>query len=219
MSDDFYLPYLLNYSSPVAEDMVIFVISALIAILISAESQAFAATFLGDSRQGATDRFHFNAFLHLSVPGSISFLVAGFGWPKEIDIDVSKFKKHPRLFLVLSRMAGPAANLLMANIAASLSWIVGNFGFIDKVFAMITVVNVTMAVYGLLPVPPLPGAALLFAFFPDNDFFARVREWLCKVGPYLIIAVFAFARWSGWDGISSVFNPLVQRLTGFLLNF
>jgi hypothetical protein len=219
MSDNFYLPYLLNYASPVAEDVVIFVISALIAVLISAESQAFAATFLGDSRPGATDRFHFNAFLHLSVLGTVSFLVAGFGWAKVIDIDQTKFKKHPRLFLIISRLAGPAANLLMANIAASLSWIVGNFGFIDKVFATITVVNVTMAIYGLLPMPPLPGAALLFAFFPENDSFRRIREWLCKVGPYLIIAVFAFARWSGWDGISSVFNPLVLKVTEFLLNF
>ena len=219
MSDDFYLPYLLDYSSPVAEDVVIFIISALIAVLISAESQAFAATFLGDSRSGARDRFHFNAFLHLSFLGSVSFLVAGFGWAKVIDIDQTKFKRHPRLFLILSRLAGPAANLLMANIAASLSWIVGNFGFIDKVFATITVVNVTMAIYGLLPVPPLPGASMLFAILPENDLFKRVREGLCKVGPYLIIAVFAFARWSGWDGISSIFNPLVLKVTDFLLNF
>jgi len=219
MSGDFYLPYLLDYTNLVAENVVIFVISVLTAILVSAEAQAFTATFLGDSRPGAKDRFHFNVFLHMSVLGTVSFLVAGFGWAKEIDIDETKFKNHPRFFLVLSRLSGPIANIIMANIAASLSWIVNNFGFIDKVFATIAVVNVTMAIYGLLVIPPLPGAAVLFAVFPDNDTFRRIRIFLCRTGPYLIIGVFAFIRFNEWHGLSDVLNPVVQTITMFLLDF
>ena len=218
MTPDFYLPYLLNYSQPAAEEIVIFVIAMLTAIIVSAEGQGFAATFLGDAQIGGKDRFHFNVFKHMSILGTLNFFVAGFGWAKEIDIDTGNFKNHPRLFLVLSRLAGPISNLVMANIAASLSWVLGKYNFEDKVFSTIVVVNVTMAVYGLIMVSPLPGSALLFACLPDGEFFDKVKKTICTLGPYLIIGTFLFIRLNGWEGLSSFFNPIVATITAFILD-
>ncbi len=214
---DFYLPYLIDYTHLTVEDFVVFCVAALTAIMVSAEGQALAATLLGDIRTGAKDRFHFNVFLHMSVLGTLNFLVAGFGWARKVDIDTSRFKKHPRLFLIFARLAGPIANLLLANIAASLNWLIDTYGFEDKVFSTIVVVNVTMAVYGLFIVPPLPGAALLFAFFPGSDFFTTVRKNLERIGPFLILGTFGIIRVSGWDGLSSVFTPVVAVITRTLL--
>jgi hypothetical protein len=219
MSPDFYLPYLIDYSQPVVEDIVIFGIAMLTAIMVSAEGQAFAATFLGDSRVGAKDRLHFNVFMHMSILGTLSFFIAGFGWAKEIDIDTTSFKKFPRLFLVLSRLSGPLANLLMANIAASLAWIIGKYDFEDKVFSAIVVVNITMAVYGLIMVAPLPGSSFLFALMPNGRFYEKIKKAICMLGPYLIIGSFLFIRLSGWEGISSFFNPIVLTITTFMLEF
>jgi hypothetical protein len=219
MTPDFYLPYLVNYSQPVAEDIVIFIIAMLTAIIVSAEGQGFAATFLGDSQIGSKDRFHFNVFKHMSILGTLNFFIAGFGWAKEIDIDTTNFKKHPRLFLVLSRLSGPFSNLMMANIAASLSWVLGQYNFEDRVFSTMVVVNVTMAVYGLIMVSPLPGAALLFACMPSGEFFEKIKKAVCTYGPYLIIGTFLFIRLSGWEGMSSFFNPIVSTLTTFILDF
>lgn len=213
----FNFPYLVDYSHFTVEDTAIFSVAALVAIMVSAEGQAFVATLLGDSRKGAKDRFHYNAFLHMSFLGTLNFLVAGFGWAKEMDIDTTKFKTRPRLYLIISRLAGPLANLLIANIAASLNWLIGTYGFDDKVFSLIAVVNVTMAVYSLIMIPPLPGSALLYALFPDNDFFAKVKRYLCIIGPLLIIGTFGVARLSGWDGISSVFTPVVSTITKTIL--
>jgi len=213
----FNFPYLIDYSHFSLEDTVIFFVAVLVAIMVSAEGQAFAATLLGDSRKGAKDRFHYNAFLHMSFFGTLNFLVAGFGWAKEMDIDTTKFKTHPRLYLIISRLAGPLANLLIANIAASLNWLMGNYGFDDKVFSLIAVVNVTMAVYSLIMIPPLPGSALLYELFPDNDFFSKGKKYLSSIGPFLIIGTFGAARMSGWDGISSVFTPVVSAITKAIL--
>ena len=96
-----------------------FCVSVLLATMINAEAQAFAATFLGDARIGARDRFNFNVFLHLGMLGTICYLVGGFGWPRKLDVDPSKFK-HPRAYLVITRAVGPMANLLLASIAGSL---------------------------------------------------------------------------------------------------
>jgi len=217
MAPNFYLPYLINYSQPVAEDIVIFCVAMLTAIIVSAEGQAFIATLLGDSRVGAKDRFHFNVFMHMSLLGTLNFFIAGFGWAKEIHIDTKKFNNHPKLFLFLSRLSGPLANLLMANIAASLAWILGSYGFEDKVFSTLVVVNVTMAVYGLIVLPPLPGSGLLFAFLPSNPLFTQVKKVACLFGPYLIVCIFLLVRLSGWEGISSIFNPIVSTITTFIL--
>ncbi|EKD40287.1 MAG: hypothetical protein ACD_75C00108G0001 [uncultured bacterium] len=215
---DFHLPYLINYAQPVAEDIVIFCVAMLTAIMVSAEGQAFVATMLGDSRVNPKDRLHFNVFMHMSVLGTINFFVAGFGWAKEIDIDTTRFKNHPKLFLIISRMSGPFANLLMANIAASINWILGRYGVEDKVFTTIVVVNVTMAVYSLLVVPPLPGAAFIFAFFPQNSLFQNVKKHLCRIGPFVIVGTFLVVRLCDWSGISSLLTPVVGALTEAILD-
>jgi hypothetical protein len=218
MAPDFYLPYLVNYSQPVVEDIVIFCVSMLTAIIASAEGQAFIAALLGDTRIGAKDRFHFNVFMHMSLLGTLNFFIAGFGWAKEMDIETKRFKNHPRLFLVLSRIAGPLANLMLANIAASLSWILDTYGFEDKVFTTIVVVNVTMAVYGLIFIPPLPGSALIFALLPQGQSLEKIGKAARTLSPYLIVGTFFLVRLSGWDGISSFFNPIVTTITSFILN-
>lgn len=217
MTPDFYLPYLINYSQPVVDEIVIFTVALLTAIVVNAEGQAFVATFLGDSRQGAKDRLHFNVFLHMSILGTLNFYIAGFGWAKEIDIDIRNFKKFPRFSLVLSRLSGPLANILMANIAASLAWILRKYGVHDQVFSSIVVVNITMAVYGLIMVSPLPGSALLFALMPNGEFCEKLKKMFSLVGPYLIVGTFLAIRLSGWEGLSSFFNPIVSNVTNFIM--
>lgn len=217
MASDFYLPYLLNYSPPVVEDIVIFSVAMLTAIIVSAEGQGFIATLLGDSQPGAKDRLHFNVFLHMSLLGTLNFFIAGFGWAKELQINPGNFKKHPRLFMVISRISGPLANLLMANIAASLNWILARWGFDDKVFSTIVMVNITMAVYGLIMIAPLPGSAVLFALFPDNRTFEKLEKTITVLGPYVIVGTFLLIRLSGWQGLSSLLNPVVSYLASFIL--
>lgn len=218
MDGEFYLPYLINYSQPVVEDIAIFCVAMFTAIIVNAEGQGFVATFLGDSEPGAKDRLHFNVFLHMSVLGTFCFFVAGFGWPKQIQINTARFKRNPRLFLLISRLSGPLANLLMANIAASLSWILSRYDVEDKVFSTIVVVNITMAVYSLIPIPPLPGGAFLEVFLAQRSWLKRFWRGLCLIGPYLVVGVFLIFRLTGYEGVSSFMNPVVLWLTAFALD-
>ena len=214
---DVYYPYLLDYGSFSAEKATIFVVAALLAVMVSAEGQALGAALLGDTRPGARDRFHFNVFLHLSLLGSLSFLVAGFGWAKEMAIDPGRFPRRPRLCLVASRLFGPLANLLLASIAGSINWILTSWGVTDEVFSMVTVVNVTMAVYGLLPLPPLPGAAPLIALCGGSRFGGRAMAGLKMVGPWVIVGFFAVSRLADWHTVDRLFTPVIQAVTGLIL--
>lgn len=218
MDGELYLPYLINYAQPVVEDIAIFCVAMLIAIMVSAEGQGLVATFLGDSKPGAKDRLHFNVFLHMSLLGTLCFFVAGFGWAKQIQINSRNFKSYPRIFLLLSRVSGPLANLLMANIAASLSWVLTRYGVVDKVFSTIVVVNITMAIYSLIPIPPLPGSAMLEMFWAQSNSCRKFWIALSNLGPYLIIGIFLFLRLTGNETVSSLVSPLVRWLTVFALD-
>ncbi|MDI6855002.1 MAG: hypothetical protein QME75_15520 [Deltaproteobacteria bacterium] len=207
------IPYIPDPGNLAGDVFISFIVSALLAIMINAEAQAWVATLLGDVRPGAKDRFHFNVLFHMSFTGSLNYLVAGFGWPKPIDIDATKFR-HPRLYLLLARLAGPVANILLANIAASLVFAIKFIEMDPLVFMMVLSVNVATAVYHLLPIPPLTVGAVLVAWLPRRfDFFKKVFNW---TGPFLIVAVFLWERLTGTGIISPYVNPLILMVVKFI---
>jgi Zn-dependent protease len=207
------IPYIPDPGNLAGDVFISFIVSALLAIMINAEAQAWVATLLGDTRPEAKDRFHFNVLFHMSFTGSLNYLVAGFGWPKTMDIDATRFR-YPKIFLFLSRLAGPMANILLANIAASLVFGIKYLEMDPLVFMMVLGVNVTTAVYHLLPIPPLTAGAVLVAWLPSRlDFLKKLLNW---IGPFLIVAIFLLERLTGVGIISPYFNPLIETLVKFI---
>jgi Zn-dependent protease len=205
------IPFVLDPNNLMLDATAAFVVSALLAIMINAEGQAWVSTMLGDARVEAKDRFHFNAFLHLDITGSICYLVAGFGWPKYLDIDASKFK-YPQLFMVLSRAAGPVANLLMASVAATLFFVMEFLDMDPRVFLMVVGVNVTTAVYSLIPIPPLAASSLITVLIPEES---PLRKVLFFAGPFVIVGIFLYERVTGVGLLSPYLDPLVRQVVSF----
>lgn len=209
----FTIPYLIDFTRPAVDDAVSFIVSSLLALMIHAEGQAFMATVLGDYRNDDGKRLHFNAFLHLDILGTLSFFVGGFGWPRNVAVDFSK-ADHPRLYAVLARFGGIIGNFLLASIAGSIVWVLSKYDSPDRVFTMVVAVNVTMAVFHLIPIPPLAGASLVTSFLSEDSFFFKIYT---KSGPYLIIAVFLAERLTGIRFISRFLDPLVVYLYYFIV--
>ena len=209
------VPILLDFTKSTVEDITILCVSILVAVTVSAESQGFAATFLGDTRTEPGKRHHFNAFLHLDPLGTICFFLAGFGWAKEVAVDATSFK-HPRFYFLLSRLAGPLGNFIMANIAASLVWILGGFGWEDKVFSAMIVVNMMVAVYGLLIIPPLPGAAIFSVLLPDTSPWREILKYFRLAAPFLLVGTVLLARVLYWDISGFGLNAIVRTGCNYL---
>jgi Zn-dependent protease len=207
------VPFIISPQNFEIDAAVSFGVSILLAIMINAEAQAFVSTFLGDSRIDAKDRFHFNAFLHLDIWGTICYLVGGFGWPRIMDIDTSKFK-HPRVYLVVTRFAGSLANLFLASIGGSLVMFMNIFSWNPRVFLMVIGVNITTAIYNLIPIPPLAGGVLLAELIPDG--FDRVKWWFYQVGPYLLVGLVLLARIKGEMLLGTYFNPLINAIFNYI---
>jgi hypothetical protein len=209
------VPFLLRFPGSPVDDIVVFCVAVLVAVTVSAESQGFAATFLGDRQSGGGKRFHFNCFLHLDLLGTLCFFIAGFGWARGVEIDASQFK-HPRLYLVLSRIAGPMGNFMAASIAASILAVLGSLGYEDKTFSSLVVVNLMTAIYGCICVYPLPGWSIPAVLLPGIRGGDALARYFRLGGPFLLIAWFFVARLSGKDPLGALLHPLVKALAGFL---
>jgi Zn-dependent protease len=212
-SKPFAIPFMIAPGNLAVDDVVIFVVVMLTAVLINAEAQAFAATLLGDARAGAKDRFHFNVFLHLDILGTLCFLAGGFGWPRTVKVDAAKLRRP--WYIILVRFAGPVGNVLLANIAASIVWMAAKVSWDARVFAMLAAVNVTVAVYNLLPIPPLAGGSIWEVLIPPDR--ERFRQIWRQAGPFLVLALVLVERLTGHEIISGYLNPLARGLFTFIV--
>lgn len=144
-------------------------------------AHAFVASRLGDDTPERQGRVTLNPFAHLTLWGSLMLVVAGFGWGKPVSVDPNNFKK-PKRDMMLSSLAGPASNFIMAflsMIVYKLLFYVGVVHFqseictsIDVVFLYICAINISLGVFNFLPIPPLDGSKIFNAVLPERVYFA-----------------------------------------------
>jgi Zn-dependent protease len=129
-----------------------------------------------------------------------------------MDLDSSKFK-HPRLYTVIARLAGPLANLLLAGIASSIVSVMKSLTWNPRVFLMVVGVNITTAIYNLLPIPPLAMGMLVRELLPPNAL--KIRSWFLQLGPFLVLAVALLDRITHQAVLSPYLDPLVKTVFNF----
>jgi len=164
-------------------------------------AHGYAALKLGDPTARNFGRITLNPIKHLDPIGFLCMLLAGFGWANPVPINSRNFRK-PRRDMALSALAGPVANLLLAVLFLLLLRFVGygwlarlpytselafNLAYFSILFLYYGVsMNLTLAVFNLLPVPPLDGSRILYRILPPRI--------LIKIAPYeryITIAVMA----------------------------
>jgi Zn-dependent protease len=140
-------------------------------------SHAFIADQLGDHRPRALGRVSLNPVAHIDPVGAIVFVLAGFGWGKPVPVNVYALRPG-RVGMAMVAAGGPIANVLVAVVAAVVFRAfeiggIGGFG-LDVVF-FIVLYNLLLAVFNLLPIPPLDGYNVVLAFVPPRTAFTIQR--------------------------------------------
>lgn len=207
------MPYLFDFSNILIDNYVAFCLGILFAVTINAEAQAFVAQFLGDVREKDENRFHFNAFRHLDLPGTASFFICGFGWPRSVDIDASKFSR-PRLDAVITRFAGPVSNFLLASIISSISLIIEQFSIDTQMLEIVVGINLIMAVANLLPIPPLAAANILSIFIDEKN--KAIEKIIWRVGPYVLLLLLIADKATNNIIVNRFVMPIVVPIYTFL---
>lgn len=150
-------------------------------------AHAETAFLLGDKGIKERGRLSLNPLSHIDPIGALFMLLVGFGWAKPVPVDARYFK-NPKLGMGITALMGPVANLVAGFVGllvyygilcASPEFLLNNsFGEIVRIFLIFYVqVNVNLAVFNLLPLPPLDGSKILFVILPDKvvAFFYRYQ--------------------------------------------
>lgn len=169
----------------------------LVSFMVHELAHAYVATRLGDPTPRQEGRLTLNPLRHLDVWGTailvITFVGSGgsflFGWAKPVSTN-PQFFRDPQKGMMLVGAAGPAANICAALVCAALVWLtVGLSLFVAQALAMAYLLNVLLAVFNLLPIPPLDGSRVVGGFLPKSLY---VR-WagLDRYGNFVFIAFIA----------------------------
>ncbi len=159
-------------------------------------AHAWAASKLGDDTARNQGRITLNPASHLSILGSISMVIFGFGWAKPVQINPRNFK-NPKAGMALSSLAGPVSNLLLAYIAMILYKIFAciivakhvNLVSLLEIFQMMAYLNIGLAVFNLLPIPPLDGSRIATLFLPPQTYFKIMQyEQYIFIGLILLLS-------------------------------
>ncbi len=182
-------------------------------------AHALVATKLGDDTARLKGRLTLAPLAHIDPMGAIMILLVGFGYAKPVPVNPRKFK-NPKIGMALTALAGPSANLIMAFIfmvLANLMAII--YGYTSAViveaaytfFYVAATINVSLAVFNFLPIPPLDGSRIANLIIPSKYYFK-----IMQYERYIILAVFALL-FIGVLNIPLMFlTNLVMKLIGFI---
>ena len=168
----------------------------------------FALSFANPPPEGGTDFDYnaFNPFTNLDIVGIIVFFTGGFGWGKQLDDQGIRFKKQKLGWLIISLIA-PFASLTLAMTAAY----VKHFLWTDRVIEVLLNLCIATTAYHVLPIPPLAGSRLIYLLVPKE----RVWRLFSKVGPFIILCMVLFDRFSGTSFLRDAMAPVLDVLTRF----
>ncbi len=208
--------FLYNRGSFSFLDVVFLVLTYAVLILVVLPFHEFAHAFVahlcGDNTAKWQGRLTLNPFAHLTLFGTLMLVVCGFGTARAVPVNPMNFRNRKRDSVLVS-LAGPLSNLLMAVVAVGifcLVVLVGNYAAI-QIAAMVCLdillpINITLAVFNLLPIPPLDGSRLWSTFLP-----LRWRLLLEQYSNYFIIALFLLLMTGVLDYPLNLLTNLVAK--------
>ena len=195
-------------------NVIIMAIPILMAVTVHEYAHGLAAFKLGDPTAKNAGRLTLNPIKHLDVVGTLVFLVTRMvGWAKPVPVDPRYFKR-PRQDMIWVSAAGPAANILLAAVFGQVYRLASGDpmlppSFLEQVAARGVIINVGLALFNLLPIPPLDGSGILTGLLPLD--WAIKYERLRPYG-FVILLVLIFTNLIG-----KLLFPLILTLAQFLV--
>ncbi len=156
-------------------------------------AHAWAASKLGDNTARYQGRITLNPAKHLDIIGSIAMIFVGFGWAKPVPINPRNFKNQ-KVGMALSSLAGPLSNVLLAYIFMIVFRILLafniNLGSFFEVLQLMILLNIGLAVFNLLPIPPLDGSRIATLFLSNQTYF-KIMQYERYIFFGLIIVMYS----------------------------
>lgn len=181
-------------------------------------AHGWVAYKLGDNTANLQGRLTFNPLKHLNPIGTLMIFLFGIGYANPVPINANNFKK-PKQGVALTALAGPLSNLLMSFISmffcCALQSVISSptgVGYaIAQFFYFAASVNVTLAVFNLLPIPPLDGSKILAVALPYKAYYKYMQY-----ERYIMIALMALLLFGVLDAPILFLSDRMMQLVSFI---
>jgi len=201
--------------------IIFFLIILIFSIIIHEVSHGTVANYLGDPTAKYAGRLTLNPLKHLDPIGSVFLPILlilttgkGIGWAKPVPINPYNFRDQKYGTLKVA-IAGPVSNLIIALFFGLLLRILISLNFIlpsiYSIFSFIVFINILLAVFNLIPIPPLDGSHILFTFLPDS--IQRTKIFLEQSG-FLILLFFIFFFPPFFNILNYITNGIFTLIVG-----
>jgi Zn-dependent protease len=191
--------------------MLLRVIPALVCITFHELSHGFVAYKLGDHTAKNMGRLTLNPLKHIDPIGLLMMALIRFGWAKPVPVDMRYFR-NPKRGMALTALAGPVSNLLLALFFCVVYGLVAGLlkGDAGRTLAFVIeqtiYLSIALAVFNIIPIPPLDGSKVLFSLLPNEQYYKLMRyERFGMIA--LVIIMF-----------SGIFNSTIVTLTSGIAN-
>ncbi len=199
------------------ERILTWIPAVLVGLTFHEYAHGWVALRYGDPTAKLAGRLTLNPIPHLDPIGTILLFLVGFGWAKPVPVNPMNFQGNARQGMMAVSLAGPGANFILALISTiALAFLLNLYGLgllgtpLGSIIQALILVNIILAVFNLLPIPPLDGSKILAGLLPGP------QTWLYKLEQYgiIILLVLVFT-----GAIRLLFNYIILPAYISLVNF
>ncbi|MBN2298474.1 MAG: site-2 protease family protein [Deltaproteobacteria bacterium] len=204
-------------NSGTIQQIILLVVPVLFSITIHEVCHGYAAYRLGDPTAKLAGRLTLNPIKHIDIVGLlVLFVTRMIGWAKPVPVDPRYFK-NPRKDMMWVSLAGPASNLVTAFVFAIIFKLTGGFiagSYLYPLIYMMQImimINVGLAIFNLIPIPPLDGSHILEGLLP-HEMAAAYSRFMAPYG-FIILLVLIFTR-----VVDVLVFPIIHVIVNILLS-
>lgn len=193
------------------------VIGILVALVVGITfhefTHAYIADQLGDHRPRAMGRVSLNPAAHIEPLGALMFVLVGFGWGKPVPVNVYALRPG-RIGMAVVAAGGPIANLVVATAFAAVFRaleIAGIGGVAQDIIFYVVYFNIVLAIFNLIPIPPLDGYNVVLPFLPPRTAYTvqRYAQW-----GFVLLLLLVFLPGSPLRALLGLGGPITDFLIG-----